>query len=321
MERIFQYTITQSDNEKPIDLHLRSMGYSSQNLIALKKMPESILLNGVWVYMNQKLHTDDILTVHIKESISSPNIVPASLPLEIIYEDEDILVVNKPSNMPIHPSQNNYDNTLANAVMNYYHQQDIPYVFRCVNRLDRDTSGLTILGKHLISGNILSTMVQNREIKREYLAIVSGIPTPASDIIDAPIARVEGSTIERCVDMQCGEHAVTHYEVQRSFQLPNRETLPPNPQVYDSCVEIKPTAIETFSLVSLWLETGRTHQIRVHMKHIGHPLLGDFLYHPDMRYISRQALHSYRLTFSHPITKEQMTFTAPLPNDMNLLLA
>lgn len=299
MERIFQYKITETDNGKPIDLYLKSRGYSRQNLIALKKVSDSFLLNGIRTYGNQKVHAGDLLTIQLKEPVSSPNIVPIAIPLEILYEDADILVINKPSNMPVHPSQNNHDNTLANAVMDYYNRQNIPYIFRCINRLDRDTSGLTILAKHMVSGNILSTMVQNRQIKREYLAIVSGIPQPSSDVIDAPIARVEGSTIERCVNHQTGEQAVTHYQVQHSFSISS----------------------ESFSLISLWLETGRTHQIRIHMKYIGHPLIGDFLYHSDMRYIHRQALHSHRLTFSHPITKEQMTFVAPLPADMTSLLA
>ncbi|MDD2972037.1 MAG: RluA family pseudouridine synthase [Lachnospiraceae bacterium] len=291
MERIFQYTITESDNLRPIGLFLKSMGYSSQNLISLKKLDEGILLNDTPVYINEKLHTHDVLTIHIKELESSPRIRPVPLPLDILYEDSDLVIVNKPSNMPIHPSQNNHDNTLANAIMHYYNEQEIPYVFRCINRLDRDTSGLTILAKHMLSGNLLSTMVQNREIKREYLAIAKGIPVPDIGVINAPIARTVDSTIERCVACH-GEAAVTHYKV------------------------LETNHGRGICLLSLWLETGRTHQIRVHLKHIGHPLLGDFLYNPDMRYIHRQALHSHRLTFTHPITRELMTFTAPLPDDM-----
>ena len=306
MERIFHYTITSNDNGKPIDLFLRSMGYSSQNIIALKKMPESILVNTKWEYVNYPLKTHDILTIHIKETESSKNIIPVPLALPVVYEDEDILVVNKPAHMPIHPSQNNYDNTLANAVMAYYHSQNIPYTFRCVNRLDRDTTGLTILAKHMYSSNLLSTMVQNREIKREYLAIVSGIPAKSYGMIDAPISRVDGSTIERCIDFTKGERAVTHYHLEKTIYLPAVEKSTDN-----NC--------DTLSLLSLWLETGRTHQIRVHMKYMNTPLIGDFLYHPDFKYIKRQALHSYRLTFPHPITKELMTFTAPLPEDMACL--
>lgn len=198
--------------------------------------------------------------------------------------------------MPIHPSMNNHDNTLANAVAYYYQSQGIPYVFRCVNRLDRDTTGLTVLAKHMLSAGILSEMVRNRNLHREYLALVSGITLPESGIINAPIARVEGSTIEREVNFEKGESAITHYKV------------------------IKRDSSRNLSLISLCLETGRTHQIRVHMKHLGYPLIGDFIYNPDKTYISRQALHSYRLTFTHPITGENMDFISPLPNDMSNII-
>ena len=147
--------------------------------------------------------------------------------------------------MPIHPSLNNYTNSLANALAWYYQQQGKPFIFRCCNRLDRDTSGLTVVAKHLVSGNILSTMTKKKEVRREYLAVVRGHIIP---------------------------------------------------------------------------ETGRTHQIRIHLKHLGFPLVGDYLYNPDMEYISRQALHSFRLSFPHPITGEVMDFTAPLPEDMRNIL-
>lgn len=292
MERLFSYQITSKENKIPIGLFLRSMGYSSKNIIALKKMPESILLNGLWAYVSALLSEGDILTIHIKENASSA-ITPVELPLPILYEDEDILIIDKPAGMPIHPSQNNYNNTLANAAAYYYSYQNIPYTFRCINRLDRDTTGLTILSKHMLSASILSAMVQHHEVKREYLAIVEGILECKDGCISAPIARADHSTIERIIDFKNGETAVTHYHVEKEN--------------------------DSISLLSLWLESGRTHQIRVHMKHIGHPILGDFLYNPDMRLIRRQALHSHRLTFLHPITKKPLTFTAPLPDDMRFI--
>lgn len=183
---------------------------------------------------------------------------------------------------------------MANALAWYYQKQDKPFIFRCCNRLDRDTSGLTVAAKHLVSGNILSDMVRRRLIRREYLALVRGRVTPPSGTIDAPLGRKSGTIIERTVDFEHGETAVTHYK----------------------------TVLEQngHSLVSLRLETGRTHQIRIHMKHLGYPLIGDYLYNPDMEYISRQALHSHRLAFSHPITGETMEFTAALPLDMRSVL-
>ena len=293
MIRILEYPITEQFDMLTIGAFLKAQGFSRQCVIALKKQEKGILLNGIWAYVNTKLSVGDILTLTLAEDTSSEKIVPVDLPLHILYEDEDILVINKPADMPIHPSLNNYENTLANAVAYYYDSQKLPFVFRCINRLDRDTTGVTMLAKNPFSAGILSEMVRNREIHREYLAIADGIFEKKEGIVDAPIGRKDGSTIEREVNFETGEKAITHYTVVKENHDLN-------------CSQIR-----------LWLETGRTHQIRVHMKHLGHPLLGDFLYNPDMTYIKRQALHSYSLTFHHPITKEPMQFVAPVPSDMN----
>ena len=294
MERTITYHIDSAAAGLRIEQYLRRRGYSYQNLTQLKKMHESILLNGVWSYMRASVQDGDILTVHIQEPESSPHIPPVSLPLDIVYEDEDIVVVNKPAGMPIHPSLNNYENSLANGLMYYYQEQGKPFIFRCTNRLDRDTSGLTVVAKHMVSSCILSGMGVRHEITREYLAVVRGVLKPSEGTIDAPIGRTGSSMIERKIDYENGERAVTHY---RAIKEQNGH-----------------------SLVSLILETGRTHQIRVHMKYIGRPLVGDYLYNPDMEYITRQALHSYRLAFAHPVTGEKMEFTAPLPEDMRRIL-
>lgn len=292
MERNFKYEITKQDSGKTIADYLKAHGYSHAVLVHLKKTKESILLNKKWEYMNTKLKSGDVLSVHLIENDGSSNIVPSPLPFPICYEDEDIVIVSKPSNMPIHPSQNNYENTLANAAISYYAKKGIAYTFRCVNRLDRDTTGLTILAKHMLSSAILNTQTAERKIQREYIAIADGHTKPYGTI-DAPIGRKDGSTIERIIDFSHGEHAVTHYE-----------TL---------CYH------DNLSLVRLHLETGRTHQIRVHMKSIGHPLIGDFLYNPDFSKMSRQALHSEKLTFCHPISGKLLSFCAPLPPDMKKL--
>lgn len=290
MERIITYHIDARAGGLRTEQFLRRRGYSCQNLTQLKKMPEGILINGVWSYMRTPLSAGDTLTVHIRETESSPNIPPVDLPLCIVYEDEDIIVVNKPAGMPVHPSLNNYRNSLANALMYYYQQQGKPFIFRCTNRLDRDTSGLTVVAKHMVSSGILSAMTARHKIRREYLAIVRGHVTPPSGTIDAPIGRVGTPLIERRIDFEHGERAVTHYRVVKEKN--------------------------GHSLVSLVLETGRTHQIRVHMKYLGFPLVGDYLYNPDMEYIQRQALHSHSLAFRHPITGEDLKFTAELPEDM-----
>ena len=289
MQRNFTYQITEEFHNYTISSYLKYMGYPHAVMVHLKKTPESILLNGRWEYVNTPVKTGDLLEIKLIELESSEHIPPVFAPFSIVYEDEDILVIDKPANMPIHPSLNHYEHTLANAVCYYFASQNIPYTFRCVNRLDKNTTGLTIVAKHMLSSAILSQAVAAKTIKREYLAIVKG-ETEDFGTIDAPIARKDSSTIERCINYEIGEHAVTHY---RKLDTKNGYTL-----------------------LSLILETGRTHQIRVHMSSIGHPLIGDFLYHPSSSELPRQALHSHKLEFIHPVTNIPMTFTAPLPPDM-----
>lgn len=290
MNRNIDYIIDEDSAGLRVEQFLRRKRYSGQNLSEIKRMPKSILVNGVHYYMRQELSKGDHLQVCICETKNSEKIPPTNLPLDIIYEDEDLLVLNKPAGMPIHPSLNNYTNSMANALAYYFQSQGKPFIFRCCNRLDRDTSGLTIVSKHLVSGSILSDMTKYREVHREYLAITRGSVTPSEGTIQAPLGRKEGTIIERTVDWEHGEDAVTHYKVVKEAN--------------------------GHSLVSLRLETGRTHQIRIHMKYLGYPLIGDYLYNPDMEYMTRQALHSHHMEFTHPITGEHMSFTAPLPEDM-----
>ena len=290
MNRNIDYIIDEDSAGLRVEQFLRRKRYSGQNLSEIKRMPKSILVNRVHYYMRQELSKGDHLQVRICETKNSEKIPPTNLPLDIIYEDEDLLVLNKPAGMPIHPSLNNYTNSMANALAYYFQSQGKPFIFRCCNRLDRDTSGLTIVSKHLVSGSILSDMTKYREVHREYLAIARGSVTPSEGTIQAPLGRKEGTIIERTVDWEHGEDAVTHYKVVKEAN--------------------------GHSLVSLRLETGRTHQIRIHMKYLGYPLIGDYLYNPDMEYMTRQALHSHHMEFTHPITGEHMSFTAPLPEDM-----
>ena len=290
MNRNIDYIIDEDSAGLRVEQFLRRKRYSGQNLSEIKRMPKSILVNGVHYYMRQELSTGDHLQVRICETQNSEKIPSTKLPLDIIYEDEDLLVLNKPAGMPIHPSLNNYTNSMANALAYYFQSQGKPFIFRCCNRLDRDTSGLTIVSKHLVSGSILSDMTKYREVHREYLAIARGSVSPSEGTIQAPLGRKEGTIIERTVDWEHGEDAVTHYKVVKEAN--------------------------GHSLVSLRLETGRTHQIRIHMKYLGYPLIGDYLYNPDMEYMTRQALHSHHMEFTHPITGEHMSFTAPLPEDM-----
>ncbi len=318
--RTITYSIEADASGQKISHFLKSRGYSEQNLVNLKKDSESIRVNGIYVHQNFVLREGEQLEVNIREMESSEQILPVDLPLSIVYEDEDLMVINKPAGMPIHPSRHNYMNSLGNGLAWYFREQGHPFVFRCINRLDRDTSGLTIVAKHMVSAAILSRMVAAKSdqesktsvIHREYLAIVRGMVEPKQGTVDAPIARKESANLERVVDFVHGERAVTHYQVMAEQS--------------------------GYSLVKLRLETGRTHQIRVHMKYLGYPLVGDFLYNPlyagnqidrvagdamrkaDGYDIHRQALHAYRLTFLHPMTGKAMEFTAPMPEDMKQLI-
>lgn len=302
MKRILTYPITESDSDQRIYDFLCHHGYSRHIRTWLKQHPGSVRLNGEEALFYFPLKNGDLLEISLEEEHPSENIVPVDLPIHIIYEDEDLMVIDKPADMPVHPSIGNYENTLANAAAWYFHRQDIPFVFRCINRLDRDTTGLLILAKHMLSGAILSDQMKKRAIHRTYLAITEGKTDPASTI-DSPIGRTDQSLILRQVDHENGDSACTHY-LQKCW---HPKTFYP---------ETLPVPQDGLSLVQLQLETGRTHQIRVHMTSIGHPLIGDTLYNPETALMNRQALHSYRLAFTHPVTGVSLEFTSPLPEDM-----
>ena len=297
MERKLLFTISAKDTNLTIKEFLKRKGFSSQNIIELKKMHRSILINDQWMHMNYKLKQEECLLIHIQEEESNTKILPMDLPFPILYEDEDLVVINKPANMPIHPSQNNYDNTLANAAAYYYETlQNTPFIFRCINRLDRDTTGLTILAKNMYSANVLAGQMQRREIKRLYLALLDGTLDKKYGTVRLPIGRKSGSTIERQIDIEHGDTAITHYCRLKEWK--------------------------DYTLAAFQLETGRTHQIRVHMASLNAPLVGDTLYNTktSATILSRQALHAYRISFTHPVSGQKMKFTAPIPEDMISLL-
>ena len=289
MDRIFHYQITENEQGTTVLDFLRKKGFSRHILSSMKADKEALTRNGQRIGGREQLLAGDHFRVRLLETVDSDGIVPVSMPLSILYEDEDILVINKPADMPVHPSIGNYTNTLANGVAAYLDAKDEHSPFRCINRLDRDTSGALILAKNAFSAAVLSTQMRNRQIRRTYLAVVEGI-TPPNGTISAPISRVDDSVIERHVDFLHGEPAVTHYE---RLETKNE-----------------------YSLLEIHLETGRTHQIRVHMGYIGHPLPADYLYHPVYDCFKRQPLHSLQLEFRHPVTDKSMCLLAPVPEDM-----
>ena len=299
MTRNILYKIEEQHDGQTIGMFLKEKGYSRAILIELKKTQIGIRKNGVWAGVNEILNAGDLLDICLIQEKVSENIVPTKCKLDILYEDEDILAINKPYDTPIHPSINHYDHTLANGVVYYYKEQGKDCVFRCINRLDRDTTGVTIIAKNMISASILSKRMKDRALSRTYVALVEGVVEEAG-YIDLPIGRVEDSIIKRQVDELNGKEARTYYRRLEVIEVEGKKA----------------------SLIALRLETGRTHQIRVHMSHIGHPLLGDFLYNEENHMLTRQALHAAEITFAHPVTGEYMCLVAPLPKDMaNLIQA
>ncbi len=275
------------DSTGPIpikDYLRRHIGFS---LTIWRKIKHSgtLLVNDQKIPLNHILSPGDKITVNWQQECT---IIPTELPLTICYEDEYLLIVDKPAGMLVHPTTSEHQMTLGNAIMYYFQKNQLPYSFHPVHRLDRNTSGLVLIAKlphiqHLLSHNDI------KNIKRQYLAFVSGLIIPDEGIIDAPIARHPDSIIQRVVD-ENGQNATTKYKVIKNFK--------------------------EASLVELALLTGRTHQIRVHLSFLGHPLLGDDLYGGSRNLIGRQALHAARLYFTHPVSGEIIDISSPLPADL-----
>lgn len=288
-----QWKITKDSSGKLVREFLKLQEISKVALTDIKFGGGSILVNDVPVTVRYKLEEGEVLKVLFPPEKRSDDLPAESIPLSIVYEDDYLLVLNKPPFMSTIPSREHPSGSLANALLYYYEQQNIASTVHIVNRLDRDTSGLLIVAKHRYTHHLFSKEQKVRGIKRRYEAFVHGKVEQRVGMIDAPIGRKESSIIEREV-REDGQASITHYEVIGNY--------------------------DHFTHVSLKLETGRTHQIRVHMSYLGHPLLGDDLYGGSRSLINRQALHSTELSFTHPITKENMHFKIPLPEDMKSLL-
>ena len=293
MDRVLEYEIPSEYDGANITTVLKQHFKISTNLIKdLKKYKEGIQVNGEHKRVVDFVAKGDILKITIRDT-ASENIVPTDIPLDIVYEDEDVLVINKLPNMPTHPSMGNYENSLANGVMYYYKSKGEERVFRAVNRLDKDTSGLMAVAKNSYIHARLGEEIQKKELKRKYMCIVCG-DVERDGTVDAPIRRADGSVINRIVAPD-GQRAVTHYRVVKRYG--------------------------EYTLLEMELETGRTHQIRVHMAYIGHPLVGDWLYGTENHNIAkRQMLHSCYLCFTHPITGQIMDFKDEMAEDMRAFI-
>lgn len=264
-------------------------GFSRRILKAVKFDGGAILVNGIEQSVRYPLSAGDKLMIHFPKESRSNSMQPEPMELSIIYEDNDILVINKASGLPAIPSFHHPNGTLANGLLAHYEKQKSSATVHIVTRLDRDTSGLLLVAKHSYSHSILAAQQQTKAVQRTYQAIVEGCLSKQAGTIHVPIGRKPGSIIEREIRSD-GKDAVTHYKVEKKTTK--------------------------HSFITVQLETGRTHQIRVHFSGTGYPLCGDTLYGGSTHLIKRQALHCSLLSFIHPITKELLYFTAELPQDM-----
>lgn len=290
-----RYNLISYTNEEEMTLKevlLDKLNFSVRSLSKMKR-EKSVLVNGVYKKPSLKVYSGDLIEVKIDEE--KANFEPQDLNLQIIYDDFDIIMVNKPPFMVVHPTKSHYDKTIANGISYYIDNQKENVKIRFVNRLDMNTSGLVIVAKNAYAHHTLSTAMSENKVEKKYITVVDGIIKENEGTIDEPIYRPTEDSIKRIIDER-GQSSVTHYKVIER--------------------------LENATVLEVSLETGRTHQIRVHMAHIGHGIIGDELYgYVDEELIDRQALHAYKLEFEQPRTKEKLKFKADIPEDMKELIS
>lgn len=292
--RILTYTVTPEEDGRMVKGILRgSLQLSYTLLKSLKWRENAILLNGQSVHVNAIVHAGDVVSVALSERTPREDLYCANAAKpDIVYEDDDLLVLNKPAGVAMHPKSGDASApSLAAMLTSYLGEGSVPHF---VSRLDKGTSGLLIAAKSGYVHDRLRRALHSSDLRREYRAVAVGRVEPPYGVIDAPIGRAEGSIIHRCVRAD-GLPSLTEYE---TLQVNDR-----------------------FTLLRLRPQTGRTHQLRVHMAYLGHPLAGDWLYGTeDKTLIARPALHSYELWFTQPVTGQELHFTAPIPQDMQRLM-
>lgn len=287
------YTIQPNDNFFNVKELLKLKFQISDRLLVKLKKNKKIWLNSTPTFVDSRLKPFDIVEILIDFEEKSENIIPTQMDLNIIYEDEYYIVINKPSGIAIHPSILHYTDSLANGVKFYFEQKNIKKKIRPINRLDKDTSGIVIFAKNEYIQEFLVKEMKKNTFFKEYIAVCEGIFESKIGTINLPIGRKENSIIERCVCSD-GDISITHYNVLKS--------------------------LKNTSVVHVTLETGRTHQIRVHLSNIGHPILGDTLYGNPSSVINRQALHAYKVKFIHPITGLNVEYIATIPSDIKSII-
>ena len=287
------YKIKEVDSFTSLKELLKSYFKISDRLLVKLKRNDKILLNNNICNINSRLSLGDIIEVNLDFEEDNSNIVPQEMNLNIIYEDDAYLIVNKSPGLPIHPSMDHFTDSLSNGIKYYFDLIGLKRKIRPVNRLDKNTSGLVIFAKNEYIQECLVKQMKNNIFYKEYIAICEGKFEKKAGIINKPIARKENSIIERCVS-EVGDNAITEYEV------------------------IQYNEKENYSIIKCILRTGRTHQIRVHMSHIGQLILGDTVYGNTSELINRQALHSFKAKFVHPLLQVPVSYTAKIPSDMTV---
>ena len=289
MDRVLAIKIDLSQEGRSIkDILRNDLRVSAAILTQLKKEKDGILLEGNPVFATERVKAGETLQVTIRDGVSP--MAGTKLPLSVLYEDEDVIVLNKPRSMPTHPSQNHHEDTLANGLMGYFKGQN--FIFRAITRLDKDTSGVVLVAKNPLAGAVLVEDMKLGRIQKEYVAITNGAPDPSKGRVEAPIRRQKESIVLRCVSPD-GREALTRYETVKKE--------------------------ESLALVRLIPLTGRTHQLRVHMSYLGCPIYGDDLYGAPQKDEATR-LHCGKLRFFQPVTGEEILVEAPLPEDMTSLV-
>lgn len=293
---LLERTVSENEAGKTLKYVLKNGLQLSERLIKKLKLQQKIYVNEYPERVNYVVKEEDKLKVILDLEEECENIEPQDIPLNIIYEDECMLVLNKQPGIVVHPTSYHPDNTIANGIVYYLKQKGVIKKVRPVSRLDRETSGIIIFAKNQFTQETLIQQMHANLFKKEYLGVVQGIPEKSEGTINLPIARKPGSIMLRHISEE-GAPSITHYKVLNSFPLHNS------------------------ALLGFKLETGRTHQIRVHCHAMGFPIYGDTLYSDNTNlFISRQALHSYRTEILHPVTRKEVIFTAELPSDIAGLL-
>lgn len=324
----FKYIVQADDEGLAVKDIVRHRFSFSSRLKTKLKQNNLVFMNGKQTAGWLPVKEGDIITIELPEERSE--FEPEHIPVTPVYEDDDLLIINKQPGFVVHPTKGQPCHTMANGIMQYMIDTGQSFKIRFVNRLDRDTSGLMVVAKNSHTQNDMARQMRENHINKKYIAIVKGIITEENGTVDVPIGRPDQDKVERGVMLEGGHPSVTHYKVLERY--PTAE----NASADD-------TGAAGYTMVELLLETGRTHQIRVHMSYIGHPVAGDHLYgglegctgaaydynkniegcerdcgvcEKNLTLIRRQALHARSLSFTHPITGEQIEVEAPLPEDM-----